>query len=338
MGETNFEAGQVLAVDIYGDGGDAPLLVREVNASSVVTSDLRCVGVEVRLHPEEMTEKPKVTSPAPKPGQHWESDGYVKVQIVDGDDELVAENWNNGSPVCRGSVVDVAQWLAEFGFKCVTGNKANPEIRSGDSESLTKRSSQVITAAELNQWSIEATKAFSVSLPPLPVGQFIVSVDFQNRRVSVRGQDGELLPEIATTLVDASSEEFVTAEATQPAPSKFAQVPLATSRRLVDEAVKTLRGEPFANAIQATLISLCGDRLEFGPRQVDIQAAINACQAWEYARGKVAPGKRTLSAAEHRELTETAKIAAWGAGIAMQDASDIGEIVSETYERVRATC
>jgi hypothetical protein len=109
------------------------------------------------------------------------------------------------------------------------------------------------------------------------------------------------------------------------------------SRRYVDMAVKALRYEPFAKAVQATLISLVGDRVSVFPSANEIMATVDACHAWEHARGMIAPAKRTLRQAETRELTEIAKLAAW-ARVPMLDACDIGEIVAETYERARATC
>ncbi|MGK3981183.1 hypothetical protein WMF38_56830 [Sorangium sp. So ce118] len=109
------------------------------------------------------------------------------------------------------------------------------------------------------------------------------------------------------------------------------------SRRYVDMAVRALRGELFAKAVQAVLISLVGDRISVFPSPNEIMATVDACHAWEYARGQVAPGKRTLNRAETKELTEVAKLAAW-ARVSMRDASDIGEIVAETYERARSTC
>lgn len=353
MSDVRFEVGQVLRASIYGDGGDAPLLVREVSAGGIVTSDLRCGGVEVRLHPDEMTQKPRIASPAPKSRQRWRNGNGWDVGVADADGGLVAEDWIDGGVLYRGSVVDVARWLTDRNYRCIIDpcDRTSAEIGPGDSDhGLTKWSSQIVTADEVNRWSAEQAECTAISCG---AADFTKDRSGNGNDLVVSGRPRRTPAEVDSavrSVIDwgvacESSAEDAAPEAVRPsgdataaAPSKFAPVPLATSRRLVDEAVRGLRGEPFAKAIQATLISLCGDRLEFGPRQVDIQAAIYACQAWEHARGKVAPGKRSLSKAEHRELAETAKIAAWGAGIAMQDASDIGEIVSETYERVRATC
>lgn len=117
----------------------------------------------------------------------------------------------------------------------------------------------------------------------------------------------------------------------------FAYPTRDVSRRYVDMAVKALQYEPFAKAVQATLISLIGDRVTVFPSANEIMATVDACHAWEYARGRIAPAKRALSRAETWELTEISKLAAW-ARVPMLDACDIGEIVAETYERARATC
>jgi hypothetical protein len=63
----------------------------------------------------------------------------------------------------------------------------------------------------------------------------------------------------------------------------------AASRRYVDAAVASLRGEPFAGAIQAALVGLCERAC---PTAAEISACVAALRHWERRR----PAARDLSA------------------------------------------
>lgn len=336
MNDVTFEVGQVLAMDLYGDGVEAPLVVREVSASGVTTNDLRCGGVEIRLHPEEMTEKPRLVSPAPKHQQRWRRPvGVAEVQIVDREGALAVEACDYGATLCHSNVVDVARWLAARDYRC--GGVEN----TGDSARI---------AEKLDLSVVPHSGPLVITLPELPEGNYIFKMNADGKAQEIRSPDGKL---IGYALGPAVTDCTWTATIVGPpwrepdvrpmaslafaVADIFAHPTRDTSRRYVDMAVKALRYEPFVKAVQATLISLVGDRVSVFPSASEIMATVDACRTWEHARGMIAPGKRTLNRTETRELTEIAKLAAW-ARVPTLDACDIGEIVAETYERVRATC
>lgn len=113
-----FEAGQVIGVDIYGDGNEAPLLVCKMNAPVVTTNELRCGGVEVCLRPQEMVVSPALLSPAPRAGDTWTSgESVARIELcAHGDTSL--RIISEGEPFV-GDVVAVARRLWEGGFRKV---------------------------------------------------------------------------------------------------------------------------------------------------------------------------------------------------------------------------
>jgi hypothetical protein len=276
-----------------------------------------------------------LVSPAPKPQQRWTNGSGGDVQIVDSGNGLVVECRRTGFVLCHSNVVDVARWLAERDYRCV-------EVENtGDSARV---------AEKLDLSVVPHNGPLVITLPELPEGNYIFKMNADGKAQEIRSPDGKL---IGYALDPAVTDCTWTATIVGPpwrepdirpmaslafaVADIFAHPTRDASRRYVDMAVKALRYEPFAKAVQATLISLVGDRVSVFPSASEIMATIDACHTWEHARGMIAPGKRTLSRAETRELTEIAKLAAW-ARVPMLDACDIGEIVAETYERARATC
>lgn len=117
-----FEAGQVIGVDIYGDGNEAPLLVCKMNAPVVTTNELRCGGVEVCLRPQEMVVSPALLSPAPRAGDTWtsgESVARIEVDQRGARFRIISE----GDPFV-GDVVAVARRLWEGGYRRVKRTQA----------------------------------------------------------------------------------------------------------------------------------------------------------------------------------------------------------------------
>jgi hypothetical protein len=333
-----FEVGQVLVVDIYGHGQEVQLLVREVGTSGVVANDLQCWCIEVRLHPDGMVDKPRLASPAPKSQQLWQKPGGADVRIVESNGALAVVERNYGATLCHSNVVDVARWLAARDYRCVGQPRAVADEASKDDRTPVYVDGQLVGYAH-DVGSPRTAVAFT--LPALSPGQRIVSFSFNEsvdpgRVVPLPDEFfdlcslGHAAPSREPDIRPMASLAFAVADI-------FAHPTRDDSRRYVDMAVKALRYEPFAKAVQATLISLVGDRVSVFPTANEIMATVDACHTWEHARGMIAPGKRTLSRAETRELTEISKLAAW-ARVPMLDACDIGEIVAETYERVRATC
>lgn len=103
--------------------------------------------------------------------------------------------------------------------------------------------------------------------------------------------------------------------------------PRDASRRAIDETVRGLRDQPFAAAIQAVLVSACTEG-KAGERilsRADIDSMVAACRAWEDCRGKVAPGRRTLTPEQAAKCWEAAtKVGLWLGGS------------GEVYERARS--
>lgn len=100
------------------------------------------------------------------------------------------------------------------------------------------------------------------------------------------------------------------------------------SRKAIDAAIARIRNEPFAHAIQAVLVAVA-DRED--PTQLQIDAVIAGCKAWERRRGEVAPGRRLLTE-EQRAACAMAGNEAGGCRGAAPGAPRMGDV----YERARA--
>lgn len=103
----------------------------------------------------------------------------------------------------------------------------------------------------------------------------------------------------------------------------FTRPDLATSRCFIDQAIASLRGEPFAAAVAATLVA-AGDR-PMSPHQ--IAALVRGARAHESRRGEVAPARRTLTDDQMR--------ACWSAAYEVSG-GHWGNCYSVVYERARS--
>lgn len=102
----------------------------------------------------------------------------------------------------------------------------------------------------------------------------------------------------------------------------FTRPDLATSRRFIDQAIASLRGEPFAAAIGAALVA-AGD-VPLSPHQ--IAAIVRGARANEQRRGEVAPARRTLTEEQFSECCVAAIAASCGEWYVR---------LSHVYERAR---
>lgn len=102
----------------------------------------------------------------------------------------------------------------------------------------------------------------------------------------------------------------------------FARPDLATSRRYIDQAIASLRGEPFAAAVAAALVA-SGDH-PLSPHQ--IAALVRGARAHEARRSEVAPARRTLTAEQLSECFTAGMRASEGEWYAR---------LSHVYERAR---
>lgn len=103
----------------------------------------------------------------------------------------------------------------------------------------------------------------------------------------------------------------------------FERPDIATSRRTIDIAIATLRGEPFARAIAAVLVGVA-ERTALAP--VEIAALVRGARAHERRRSEVAPGIRSLTAGQFD--------ACWAAAH-YESESQWSRRLSEVYERAR---